>query len=198
MRRRSGTRRSHPARLTFLFLVLLAVPLWPTAVEAQRRGQRDPGQQEELMGQTREVLEARLRSFFGRAVKTRLDLSDAEMEEVQAIFRTFAAERQELAREEQVLRRSLGPALRETREDLSEAEAREVLNHLVALRVREAQIFRQEQEALLEILTPTEVVRLYQLREAFANRIMQMRGRGPGRPGGGGPPGGPGRFFDRP
>ena len=172
-----------------LFLVLIPLLGRPAEAEAQRRGQMGP-RSREGMSEAREVLEARLRSFFADAVRTRLGLSDEEMEEVRARFQAFEAERQALAREERELRRSLGPALGGGREALSEAEARDALEQLVELRLEEARLFHREQEALLQVLTPTQVVELYKLREAMMNRIQRMR-RGPpgGPPGpGGGPP----------
>lgn len=161
----------------------LATLAGPTPAEAQRRDRMGPGQREN-MEQAREVLEARLRVFFANAVRTRLDLSDAEMDRVQETLRAFEEERRSLAREEAELRRSLGPALGDGREELSEAEAREALDRLAALREAEAGIFRREQEALLDVLTPGEVIRLYQLREALVNRLRNVRMRGPHGPGG--------------
>jgi hypothetical protein len=68
------------------------------------------------------------------------------------------------------------------------------------LRLQEATLFREEQEALLAVLTPVQLLRLQDLRQELGQRIRALRGgrdgdfdrrRGPA-------PGGPGAFRMRP
>lgn len=182
MRGRSWSGRTRILRVVAL-LGVMAAAAWPGAAEGQRRGQGDSLQRDQLIEEARAVIEARLRAFFGESVKRRLALSDAEMEAVREALGTFDTERRALAREEREIRRSLGPALGGTAETLSDAEARRILERMVELRVEEARLFRREQEALLQTLSPVQLVQLYQLRGALENRIRQLRGEGPGRPG---------------
>jgi Spy/CpxP family protein refolding chaperone len=69
-----------------------------------------------------------------------------------------------------------------------QAEAAELLQRMSDLGFEEAELGRAEQEALLEILTPLQVLRLHQMREELGQRIRRLRGqsgRGDGRRGGG-------------
>jgi len=72
-----------------------------------------------------------------------------------------------------------------------QTEATELLQRMSELRLEETELFRAEQEALLEILTPVQVLRLLQMREQLGQRIQRLRGqsgrgdgRGDGRRGG--------------
>lgn len=188
MRRRSPRRRIFR---TLLLAATLAGMAAPTALEAQRRDQM--GRMQRLSPEAREMLEARIRARFAETVKTQLGLTDAEMVEVSEAFRSFEERRREIAAEERDLRQSLRPLLqpRGSAEQLGEEEARRILGRLAELRIEEAELFGVEQETLLRTLTPAQLLRLYQLREALGNRIRMLRGGGP--PGGpGGRPGGPG------
>lgn len=179
MRGRSSSRRARII-LTVAVLGVMAAAAWPAKAEGQRRGQGDSLQQdrrEAAIEEARAVIEDRLRAFFGESVKRRLALSDTEMEAVREALGTFETERRTLAGEERELRRSLGPALGGTAETLSDAEARRILERMAELRVEEARLFRREQEALLQTLSPVQLVQFYQLRGALENRIRQIRWR---------------------
>jgi hypothetical protein len=66
------------------------------------------------------------------------------------------------------------------------------MERMAELRLQEAELFRAEQEALLEVLTPTQVLGLQALRQELGQRIRALRG-GPGGDERGRRPGGPGR-----
>jgi hypothetical protein len=53
------------------------------------------------------------------------------------------------------------------------------------LRREEAELFREEQEALLDVLTPIQVLRLQELRQDLGQRIRALGGGRGGRPGSG-------------
>ena len=68
-----------------------------------------------------------------------------------------------------------------------QSEAAELLERMSVLRIQEAELFQAEQEALLEILTPVQVLQYVSLREQLGQRIRRLRGqagRGDGRGGG--------------
>jgi Spy/CpxP family protein refolding chaperone len=73
----------------------------------------------------------------------------------------------------------------------SDDEARTLLDQMQKLQFDEAKLFQSEQEALLQVLTPSQLVRFHALREQMGRRIQQLRG-GPGMSGRRGPGGGPG------
>ena len=61
-----------------------------------------------------------------------------------------------------------------------DARATELLRGLADLRVREARLFADEQERLLEVLTPSQILRFHAVREELNQRIRRLRGGGPG------------------
>lgn len=158
------------AALPSFLLLLLALPL-----EAQDRRERRPSAEE------RQEMERRARAEMSRMIREELGLTEAEYEPVSAVMERFSDERRALARSERGLRRDLEALLEGRAEDTSDAA--EVLQRLVELRQLEADIFRQEQEALLEHLTPPQVLQLHQLRERISRRIRELRGRRGGRDG---------------
>lgn len=164
--------------LATVSVLLLTVPL-----SAQDRRDRRPGPQD------REAMEQRVRAQMARMIRDELGLTEAEYEPVGQVMGRFHEERRSLARSEQATRRRVEALLLEGGEDTE--EARELLAHLVELREEEAAIFRREQEALLEVLSPAQVLELHAVRERIIRRIRSFRGRRGGRGPGNvdGPPG---------
>ncbi len=156
-----------------------------------RRGQVQPP---DRLGE----LEARVWARFGESVRAQLRLEPAKFRALQDAMQAFQAERQEVNRARASLRHRLrDPAL----PDLPEAEARALLSEMVRLQEKELDLYKREQVRLLEVLTPSQLVLFYRLREDFAQRIQELRQGRPGGPGigagiGGGPEfdggGGPG------
>lgn len=145
-----------------LLLLMVAAP----ADGQDRRERRQEDRQE---------MERRIRAQMSRMIREELDLTEAEYEPVSAVMNQFGDERRRLARSERELRRELESVLEGRAEDTTDAGS--VLRSLVEIREREATIFRQEQEALLEILTPVQVLQLHSLRERISRRIRELRGR---------------------
>ena len=147
------------------------------AVHAQQGPPRDRARMEE-----------QVRQRFEQLMFQELGLDEASGQVVAETLRSFRPARAELAQR----RRRLQRRMESTGALLSEEEAREVLAGLAGLAREEADLLAQEQDALLEVLSPPQVVRLYGLREAFGARLRQLRDRrGPGGPPGGGPLPGP-------
>jgi len=159
--------------------VVLALGLWGALpVEAQRA----PGAGRP---QDRAQLERRVRARFAEMMQRRLALTDEQSRALSAVVDGLQAERMELGRDEQVLRRRLEALLVD--DEASDEEARALLQRMTDLRAREARLFQDEQQKLLEVLTPTQVVRFHAMREQLAARIQQLRGGPPGRRPGGSP-----------
>lgn len=156
-------------------LVLAALTILTVApVSAQDRRAGPPTPQE------REEMEQRFRARMGRMIQERLGLSDDELAGVQQVMAGFQEERRSLWRSEQATRRRVEALMLEEEED--QAEARELLTRITALRREETRLFEEEQEALLQVLTPTQVLELRALREQISRRMRSLRGRrgGPG------------------
>jgi Spy/CpxP family protein refolding chaperone len=160
-------------QLAFVFLAL-AVGLGPVPGEAQVR---PPGGQRQ-----RQQLERRLEQGLARIVSEDLGLTPEEMASVQAVMQGFREERQAVSRAQASLRYRLrDPAL----PDLEDDAAREILAEMIRVQEAELDLYRREQTQLLTVLTPGQVVRFYGIREAWGQRIQELRqpgGRGPGGP----------------
>lgn len=175
--------------ITALAAVLVAVP---GPLLAQRRG-RNPLR---AQARVRIEMEQRVRATFERRLFADLALTNGERASVQGVMATFRQQRVDFARRELMTRERVQNfrARRADGEEIPEAEAREALEAITQLRQEEAQLFRDEKDALLQTLRPDQVLRLFQARDVFADRIRRLR-RGGGRdrgmmPGGGSPPSG--------
>jgi len=183
MNRRRGGRWA-AAMWTLGVCVALASP--PPA-----EGQRTPPRPGDGRGPDREMLEQRVRAQMGRMMRQRLGLNEEEAARLSEVVQDFDGRRRELLRLEQATRRRVEALLLEGGEDA--AEGRELLERMSDLRVREAELFREEQEALLDVLTPVQVLELQTLRQELGQRIRTLRGGRGGRPPGASGPIGPGR-----
>jgi len=158
---------------------LLTLSALTAGLTAQRmpQGNRNPQRME---------LERRVRERYATMVKERLGLSEEQSQQLEQAVESFREPRERLTTDEQALRRRIEAILIE--QNPSEDEARSLLQRMQELRVEETRVFQGEQEALLQILTPLQVVRFHAIREQLGQRIQQLRGgpMGPGRPPGGG------------
>jgi hypothetical protein len=149
--------------------------LVPAAGVAQQpnRSQRAP-----LTQQERHQLERRVRQQFDQRMRDEMGLSSEEQLRFMALVQDFRDQRLELSLEMRQLQVRLRREGR--REDLTDEEARALLDQAAELRDREARLFREEQEALLSILGPAQLVKLYQWREALTQRLRRLQGANPG------------------
>ncbi len=152
---------------------------------AQRRGGQQPG------GGQRAEMERRIQARFDNLVRETLSLSDDQVQQLQAVVEDFRGRRVDFSQRERTTRARVGRlGLRGGGADLTEQEASEILAEMLELSGDEATLFREEQEAFLQILSAPQVVRFILMRQQFGERIRTLRGGGgPGR----GPQGGPGR-----
>ncbi len=159
----------------FMLMVGLALGASPALSQVgpppgagQRRGQ-EPARQQEL--------ERRLQARFGENIRSRLGLDAEKLRAIQGVMQAFQAERQTLNRSHASLRYRLrDPGL----PDMPDAEARAFLQELVAIQDQELALYRREQEQLLGVLTPAQVVLFYRLREDLGRRIQELRQGGGG------------------
>ena len=173
-------------QIGFLAILLLA---GFDGVVAQRPGaRRPPGGR----GQ-RAQMEQRIQSRFDLMVRDQLELSDEQGQQLGDIVEGFLQRRQELTLRERQVRGtvlSLGTGSAEEGE-FSDEEATDALQEMVRLREEETSLFREEQEALVGVLTPQQLVRFVVMRSQLAERIQRIRsgerprGGPSGRPRGG-------------
>ncbi len=156
-----------------LVLGVLTVTLVLAApVEAQRGLQ---GRRGGL--QNREQLEQRVRAEMGRMMRDQLALTEEQAEQLSEVVQRFAEQRRELFRLEQATRRRVEALMLEGGSD--EEEATELLTRMADLRAQEAELLAVEQAALLEVLSPVNVLRMQSLRDQLGLRIRALgSGRG--------------------
>lgn len=162
-------RRGAGARAVMVFLALTVS--WTGTVQTASAQQRPD----------RDRLEAQIRDRFHELVQRELGLDDASLERLTAELDVLQEERRELGMRQRQLRRNLAS----TGTLLSDDQAQAVLDELLTVQEEELTLLRREQERLREVLTAPQLVRFYTLRERFADRVRELRRRGPG---GGGPP----------
>ncbi len=176
----------------------LALGLWAVlACAFPVAGQRGPGRG---TPPDRAQLEQRIRAQMGRIMRQRLGLDDEQAAKLSQVVEDFDARRRALLSEEQATRERVDTLLHSTPVDQSEAKS--LLDRMAELRVREARLLGAEQEALLDVLTPSQVLEFQALRQDIGRRIRALRGgpdanRRQGRPPGP-PPGSRERRDDGP
>ncbi len=151
---------------------------------AQRRGGQQPGG-----GGQRAEMERRIQARFDNLVRESLSLSDDQVQQLQDVVDDFRGRRVDFSQRERSTRARVGRlGARGGGAELSEQEATEILAEMLELSGDEATLFREEQEAFLQILSAPQVVRFILMRQQFGERIRTLRrgGGGPGR----GPQGG--------
>lgn len=160
-------------------MVLAALVAQPATVDAQQRGQMRRGPP-----QGRADLEQRVREASGRMMRMRLGLDDDKAGELAEIMQSFQQDRMQLGRDELALKRRVEAAMLEG--GASDAEAEALLARILEIKERELALFRAEQEGLMRVLTPNQLLQFHALREQLQERVRQLRGenRGPRRPGG--------------
>jgi hypothetical protein len=125
-------------------------------------------------------LERRVQQGFHRSIQNQLGWDQAKMQGLQEIMRSFQQDRMALNRAQASLRYRLrDPAL----PDMTEGEASALLEEMVSLQEQELDLYKMEQEKLLEVMTPLELVRFYRARDNLGQRLQELR-QGRGRPGG--------------
>ena len=161
------------------------------------------GEHEEVLGQGRgpglqlsrqEMLEVIQQRFQARAARE-MQLDEDQSEALREVFETFRDARAEL----QPRRRELNQEIRQLMSgNGSEDRAMELIQELREIRQEEAALLIEEEEQLLETLSPSQLLRFQLMRDQFGQQIRRLgspdnrNGLGPGRQGGGfrGPPGG--------
>lgn len=154
------------AGLRLVAALVTALVLVPPGVQAQSRSDRP---------QDRQQMEQRFRRQMARMIEERLGLNDAESQALSEVIRGFEGRRRELGRVEMAVRRRVEALMLEGGDD--EAEAEGLLSRMIELRAEEARLFAEEQAALLEVLSPVQVLQLQSLREELGRRIRALRGR---------------------
>ncbi len=155
---------------------IVAAPV--ASAQAQRGQPRDSA-----AAQRRVVLERQVRQRIAVMVKERLQLTDAQAQQLQETEGRFELRRRDLVQREQRLRRDL-------RQQLAPGVAADqqrvasLLDQIMAVHRERVTTTEQEQRELARFLTPVQRAKYLGLQAQFRSRIEGMRQRGRGaRPG---------------
>lgn len=164
------TMRSRGAFMLRAMLLFLAIGLATApSVAAQRSGTRQTRSPEE-----RAQMEERYRRQIASLIRERLGLSEAESAQLSTVARTYEQRRRALWREEQATRRRVEALLEDGPAD--DVAAAALLSRMAELKQEESSLFGEEQAALLEVLSPMQLIQLQELREELGRRIRRLRG----------------------
>jgi hypothetical protein len=143
-------------------LVVAAAP-----VEAQEQAPARPRTEE---------LRRRVRERVAERIQQELDLTDDQVRRLRATVGTYGGRRRELESRQRAIRQTLARQLRPGESTSPDSVAR-MTDELMALRVRYAESFREEQAELARYLDPVQRARVTLLRERLANRARDFEGR---------------------
>jgi len=154
-------------RSRYLLLSLVVVAVSAAPVDAQRT----PGPR---TGEDRTRLEERIRARMGDIIRHRLGLDRAEEARLSEIVQEYERRRRTLVSSERETRQQIEPLLESG--TATDADAAALIDRMIAFKQQEAELFREEQERLQEVLTPTQVLQFYELRVEIGRRIRALRG----------------------
>ncbi len=146
-------------------------------------------------GDRRAQMEQMIQARFDSMVREQLGLTDEESQRLQEVLSGFREQRREFMQSERSTRRqlmNLGSG-----DELTEVQATEALQSMLLMREEEVRLFREEQEALVGVISASQLLQFVVMREQLNERIQNIRGggRGGGPPQGRRPGGRPGDFF---
>ena len=128
---------------------------------------------------SRADMELRIQARFDNLVREDLGLGEDQWRRLQGAGGDFRTRRLEFLQSERNTRARVGrlggPA---GGQQLTEVEASAILAEMLGLGDEEATLLREEQEALLRILSPQQVVRYLVMRQQLGESVLRLRGRG--------------------
>ena len=128
---------------------------------------------------SRADMELRIQARFDNLVREDLGLGEDQWRRLQGAVGDFRTRRLEFLQSERNTRARVGrlggPA---GGQQLTEVEASAILAEMLELGDEEATLLREEQEALLRILSPQQVVRYLVMRQQLGDSVLRLRGRG--------------------
>ncbi len=126
------------------------------------------------MRQRRGQLEQRFRRQLEQVVRTRLGLTDSQMDQLRAVNQRYIAERRGLGARERQLRQALRAEL-QPGVAADQAHVGALMDSLLAQQRARLDLVQREQHDLSAFLTPVQRVRYYALQEQIRRRVERMR-----------------------
>ena len=167
------------ARAWVLALALPATALAQEDATPAPRRAPTPAQHEEMR--------ERVRMRFLDMAAERLELDATQRTQLASVLEQHHETRREIAEEGMRLRHEAADLLGTESPDGARAE--QILDDLARLRERELDLWRAEQAALADLLTPTQRLELMAMQARFGERVRDIRAQHAGRGFGRGPSG---------
>jgi hypothetical protein len=123
-----------------------------------------------------EELRRRVRERLAERVQQQLSLTDDQMQELRGTVGKFGLRRRDMEARQRTVRDALAGQLRPGVTASRDSVAR-LTDELMALRIRYAESFRDEQAELSHYLDPVQRARLLVLRDRLLERGKEFRGR---------------------
>lgn len=147
--------------------LVLAVSSVASAQDGRGRGRRGDGQ---AMAAARQAIE--------RLIRTQVQPTDAQMQQLRAIDQRFEPQRMTLNRDEAQVRRQLRQAMMDTT-NVDQNRIGQLVDRMVAFPGRRAALMEEESKAIAGVLTPLQRARYHAIQEQLRRRIEQGRGGPP-------------------
>lgn len=187
---RTPIRGATSASLALRFALAVALLAFQAGGAAAQRGTTSPTpnqtpgatQTPNPDGLSREEMMARIQAQFESQIARELSLTAAQQTRLSEVMRTYQTSREALRPRRAQLDRDLR-AYYQNRG--SEEEARRLVLEARALREEETRLMHAEEDRLLEVLQPSQVLLLQFLRDQFGGRIRSLDGGRGGPPFGG-------------
>ena len=172
--RTRAMRRASSLLMTASLLMMALLMVGAEGLVAQRPGSQRPGG-----GGQRQQMERRIQARFDNLVREELELTDDQVQQLQEVVEDFRGRRRDFFQRERDTRGRVGRlGARDGGAELTDQEASEILAEMLELSGDEASLFREEQEAFLQVLSAPQVVRFIMMRQQLGDRIRTLRGGG--------------------
>ena len=148
----------------------------PVALQAQRPE----------LGPRREMLQGQVVRRFMNHVSNQMQLDASTRGRLEQHLRQSGEQRRSLAQRSLQLRQEAMDAVRDSA--ASDADYRRLLNEMTDLRLKEENLWKDDQAALSRILTPRQQLQFVLMWLRFNEQIRDLARPPGGRPWGGGPP----------
>lgn len=155
-------------RLRMSFVGLLLATFAPVAVSQAQAPPNTAGNPQ------RAALEQRLRERTAQVVKRRLQLTDAQMTQLQQSNRKFEGQRVEILGRERAVRRDLRQELA-AGDNANQAKVGQLMDQMMQLERQRLELLQNEQRDLAKFLTPVQRARLFGLQNELRRRAQEMR-----------------------
>lgn len=160
--------------MTALAALVLATPL--PAQHGDRQAAAKAADSAAIASPERRQLERRLHQRMVDVIRTRLDLTQDQMDKLSATNERYEQQRRELAQRERSLRLELRAQLRRG-DSADQNRVAQLLDQTLQAQQERLDLYRKEQSDLSAFMTPVQRARYMGLQEQMRSRVEELRTR---------------------